>query len=186
MQCFPTFTAQQLFSPPPFPPLPLTYFPGPPPLPPLPLKKVLASSPPSETFYPAYTPSSSTYEGSLMVFTRLPVFWCTWFTCIRLRALWDRTGIALSSFFFFGGDVLGEARLEHLTHWGGIVSSAWCRDNDLARPRMGKITIYHVQNFSGPSSKQNYEILLELTLAPPSRVRGACKSQIQYVINITH
>ena len=27
MGCFPPFTTQQLFSPPPFPPLPLTYFP---------------------------------------------------------------------------------------------------------------------------------------------------------------
>ena len=110
----------------------------------------LASSPPylpSDTFPPAYTPSSSPSEVSIMVFNKLPAFRCTRFTCLCLCDIWDRTGTSLPSFFFlfFGGDVFGESRLAQLPRWGGQVSLAWHRDDDLARPRMGKITIYHVQ-----------------------------------------
>ena len=74
-----------------FPPIPLT---PPPP----------ESSPPScpsditpLAFYPSY----STSKVSLMIFTILPKFLCVWFPFLRLRDLWDQTGKAFSSFFFF-------------------------------------------------------------------------------------
>ena len=54
---------------------------------------------------------------------------------------------------------------------------------------MGKIVIYHVQshpeNFRTKFQK-NCAILLNLTLAPPSCVRGACKNQIQSEIKRIH
>ena len=82
-----------------------------------------------------------------MIFTRLPAFQCTWFPWLCLSSVWDKTGRALSSFslLLFGGDFFGPALFELLTQWGGRISPAWQRDNDLAHPRMVKITIYHVQ-----------------------------------------
>ena len=147
--------------------------------------------PPSDIFLPNSTPYSSPSEVSLMLFTKLLSFPCAWFLCLHLCAIWDRTGTSSSPlfFFFFGGDFFGADRLERLHRWGGRISSEWRRDNDLARPRMGKITIYHVQSrseFSESSSEQNCAMWLDLALAPPLPVRGACKSQIQYIIKLTH
>ena len=150
MGCFPHFPKQYLLSPPLFPPLPMIHCSWPPPPPPLPLAHFTCT----HTFLPSLwhislivTSSSFPYEGYLVVFTKLPAFWCAWFPCLCLRAFCYRIGTALSSFFFFFfvSDVFGEACLTLLTRWGGIISSACHRYNNLARPRMGKIGIYHVQ-----------------------------------------
>ena len=50
-----------------------------------------SSSSPYDTFPPAYTPSSSLSEDSIMVFTKLPSFWCPWMTCLCLWDLWNQT-----------------------------------------------------------------------------------------------
>ena len=105
-----------------------------------------------------------------MVFNRLTAFWSAFFPWLCLCAIWDWTITALSYFLFFGGDFFGAACLARLPCWEGIISSALHRDNDIARPRMGKIMIYHVQNSSGPSSEQNCAMWLDLTLAPHWRV----------------
>ena len=89
----------------------MAYFTWPPPLPNLPLNDIPRSLP------------------------NCPQFRCTWFTCLLLRALWDRTGTALSSFFLllFGSDVFGSDSLYQISRWGGLIYSAWRKDNDLAR-----------------------------------------------------
>ena len=85
-----------------------------------------------------------------MVFTKLAAFQCALFPCLHLRALWDKTGTELSSFFFFffGGDVFGTARLAQLPRCGGNICSAWRKNNNLSLPRMANIMIYHVQSRS--------------------------------------
>ena len=101
----------------------------------------------------------------------------------------NRNSVVFLLFFFFGSDVLGEACLARLPRWGGSISSACIRDNDLARLRMGKIIIYHVQSrseFFGTKFRTKLRMWLYLALAPPSCVRGARQIQIKYVINITH
>ena len=62
-----------------------------------------------------------------------------------------QTGKEFHSFFlfFFGGDVFWAARLARLPRWGGRISSAWHKDNDIARQRLGKILIYPVQSCYG-------------------------------------
>ena len=107
------------------------------------------SSPSSDTFYPALSLSYSPYEELIMVFSKLDAFrcaWFTWFYCLFLRAIWDRTRTALYClfFFFFISDIFGASHLTWLSFWGGRISSEWRKDNDLARPIMNKIVIYHV------------------------------------------
>ena len=100
--------------------------------------------------YLVYTPSSSPSEGSRVVFTKLPSFWCALFHFLRHRVLWDQNRTELYSLFllFFDGGVIIAARLSQLTHWVGLIYSVWIKDNGLAHPKMGKIMIYHVQSRS--------------------------------------
>ena len=153
-------------------------------------------SPYFDKFYPDHPPPPSPpSEGSLMVFTKLVDFlyhWLTWFDCLFLRDIWDQTGTALSwlFFFFFDGEVFGEYCLVRLPHWVVLISSGWHKDNDISRPEMGKIIIYHVQScselFRTVFQKTNGAMWLYLTLVPTSPMHGTCESQIKYNINITH
>ena len=100
--------------------------------------------------FPTSTPSSSTFEGSLMFLTKLSVYQCALFTCLCLHDIWDWTGTSLSSLFLFFliSDVLGASHLAWLPRWLGHIYPVWYRDNDLSRPRMGKTMIYQVQSRS--------------------------------------
>ena len=108
------------------------------------------ASPSSESFPLYSTPYSSPYEFSLVVFTKMPSFWCTWFSWFFLCGIRDRTWTALSSFFLFlfGGNVFGAACLKRLPFWVWCISSVWRKYNDLAQSRMGKFMIYHIQSRS--------------------------------------
>ena len=154
------------------------------------------SSPLSDIFFhppPPSTPSSPTYEVSLMLFTRLSVSWfgvSNLFTCLHICALPDQTGTvsSLLFLFFLRNGILGSAHSTLLPFWLGWGQSTQYSAkmiilNICSCKKAWSITFNHVQNFSGPRSELNFAMWLDLTLAPPPCVCEACQSQIQIKIN---